>query len=543
MKKYLLLFGLCSLFALFAMGCKAEDDNEETDSLTGVSISGKNRIAPSAKVTLTAVPVKTGNLEIAYEWSITEENSAISIEPSGATAKLSATADAVLDSVVKVKVTATWGSVTVSSEEKTVAVSDADMIKASDTPVGFAASGYTPITSNVTTVSSRAELISAVSNGGLIYINGMIDMTDGDYGTMLPTSEGGTTAGLDSFVNAKASAYSTYTAFKTAYAVACSKTTNDKSSSSSSQSGESTLRTTLWTLNKAYQGIVCLNLKSNTTIVGLTENSGIKGGSIQISGKSNVTLRNLIIQDAYDPFPHHEKNDGFNAELDGICIQGTTSNIWIDHCTIKDTMHCSTVTTSDGSEKWQTYDGLCDIKGSAASVTVSYCRLEGHDKTMLIGSDDTESVTGTRQVTLHHNYFLNCGQRLPMVRITNVHIYNNLYDTDSNKYYDQQYAIGVRSEAQIVAENNYFGRGIKYAFNGSSKTKEVGNSKENKVSATLLYKAGNSVKCTELGNSSYYTVVTSKPFTPSYDYDLDEASELPDLLADNAGAGVLTVVQ
>ena len=98
-------------------------------------------------------------------------------------------------------------------------------------------------------------------------------------------------------------------------------------------------------------------------IIGLGTNSGLKGGSINISGVSNVAVRNLTIQDAYDPFPHHEKDDGFNAQLDCIVIQGTTSNIWIDHCTLKDTMYYKKVAISGGSEKWQTYDGLCDIKG------------------------------------------------------------------------------------------------------------------------------------------------------------------------------------
>lgn len=408
----------------------------------------------------------------------------------------------------------------------------AKKINLSDAPVGYAS--VTAQTGTGTTVTTRAELLNAISKGGLIYVSGMIDMSEG----CLPSVAGGSTTALDEFVKTKDSAFSSYNDFYTKYTGACTETTNDKSSSSTTQSGESLYRKNLWTLNKAYQKIVCLELNDNTAIIGNDSSSGIKGGSIQINGKKNIIIRNLTIEDAYDPFPHHEKNDGFNAELDGICIQGNTENIWIDHCTLKDTMHCkitNVVNSKTGHDKWQTYDGLCDIKGNAKSVTVSYCRFVNHDKTMLIGSDDTENVTVTRQVTLHHNYFLNCGQRLPMVRITNVHVFNNFYDTDSDKYYDQQYAIGVRAKALIVAENNYFGNGISKAFNGSSNTEEVGDSKINMVSDTKLYEAGNTNG--KNSNSSYYTAVTEKPFTPSYTYTAESASDAKTSVLANAGAG------
>lgn len=424
------------------------------------------------------------------------------------------------------------GNGKVEEKEKQGGNESSRTIKLSDAPVGYAS--VTAQTGTGTTVTTRAELLSAISKGGLIYIKGMIDMSDG----MLPDEAGGSTTKLDEFVKTKDSTFSSYNDFYTKYTGACTETTNDKSSSSTTQSGESLYRKNLWTLNKAYQKIVCLELNDNTAIIGNDSSSGIKGGSIQINGKKNIIIRNLTIEDAYDPFPHHEKNDGFNAELDGICIQGNTENIWIDHCTLKDTMHCkitNVVNSKTGHDKWQTYDGLCDIKGNAKSVTVSYCRFVNHDKTMLIGSDDTENVTVTRQVTLHHNYFLNCGQRLPMVRITNVHVFNNFYDTDSDKYYDQQYAIGVRAKALIVAENNYFGNGISKAFNGSSNTEEVGDSKTNMVSDTKLYEAGNTNG--KNSNSSYYTAVTEKPFTPSYTYTAESASDAKTSVLANAGAG------
>ena len=344
----------------------------------------------------------------------------------------------------------------------------------------------------------------------------MIDMSDG----YIPTTAGGTTSKLDALVKSNTSSkYTSYTTFRDAYAKGCSTSTDDKSSSSPSSS----LGKYLWACNEAYGKLIKLNVASNTQIIGLTSNSGIKGGMINISSVSNVAIRNMIIQDAYDPFPHHEKNDGYNAQWDCAVIQGTSSNIWFDHCTFQDTMHCTTVKTGGStSEKWQNYDGLLDMKSSVKNIVVSYCKFYDHDKTMLIGSSDSDGSNSTRTVTLHHNYFLNCGQRLPMVRNTRLHLFNNYFDA-SGAYYTQQYAVGVRKNALIVAENNTFGSGIQYSFKDSYGT---------------LYASGNS-DSSKKGCSS--STSSSKPFTPSYSYSLESASASKSNVVNYAGAGKLSV--
>lgn len=415
------------------------------------------------------------------------------------------------------------------------------VISKNDTPTGFATIDVSKMTKTVT-VSSKADFKNYVEKGGyIVYVQGTIDLSEG----MLPSEAGGSTSALDEFVKSTDSTFTSYADFVEKYAGECSSTTDDKSSSSPS----STYGKNMWALNSAYGNKVVVKPKSNTMIIGLGSDAVIKGGSLNISGVSNVALRNLTIQDAYDPFPHHEKNDGFNAQLDCIVVQGTTSNIWIDHCTLKDTMKYKTVSINGGSEKWQTYDGLCDIKGSAASVVVSYCKITAHDKTMLIGSSDTESFSGTRNVTLHHNYFFNCGQRLPFVRMTNVHVYNNYYHYDNtvklddgSDNYSQSAAIQVRSEAKIYAEKNNFSSGIQYAYKGDSATASVGG--VNKVADTQIYESGNVINAKNKDSSSnYFTYVTSAPFTPSYTYTTDAAADLPTLIPANAGAGVWSVEQ
>ena len=383
-------------------------------------------------------------------------------------------------------------------------------IKLSDLPVGFA--GVTAQTGTGTTVSTREELLKAVSKGGLIYVSGTIDMSGG----MLPSEAGGSTSALDAFVAEKSKGkFADYADFKKKYAENCSSSTNDKSSSSP----ESSLGSEMWNLNRKYGDVIKLKIKSNTTIIGL-ENAVIKGGTIQISGVSNVIIRNITIQDGYDPFPHHEKNDGFNAQWDNIAVADSAKNIWIDRCTLEDTMKYSSVETSSGSEKWQTYDGLCDITKSAKNVTVSYCVFKNHDKTMLIGSSSSDVSGGN--ITIHHNRFLNCGQRLPMTAYPNMHIFNNSYERDSNAFYKQQACIAARyAKYTIIAENNYFGNGVTKCITASTsasgKCYEDGN----------VYESGRCALSTQ----------DEKPFEVSYAYTLDKASKIKDIVAENAGAG------
>jgi pectate lyase len=158
------------------------------------------------------------------------------------------------------------------------------------------------------------------------------------------------------------------------------------------------------------------------------------------------------------------------------------------------------------------------MKGSIYNITVSWCRFQDHDKTMLIGSSDSDGSNSTRTISLHHNYFYNCGQRLPMVRNAKLHMFNNYYHASSPTY-TQQYAVGVRKNALIIAENNIFTSGIKYSFKDSYGT---------------LYSSGNSDSSSSGCNS---TTTSSKPFTVSYSYSLDSTSTATSNVTSYAGSG------
>ena len=460
---------------------------------------------------------------------------------SAGSATITATVDGVTSSAYTV--TAVDAEDVVISDGSTITDSDTTSrsgtltITKGEIPTGYAGVGYSAPSYTTVTVTTAADLVNYAKKGGyFIIVDGMIDMTTRYNGnTMLPSVGGGTTTALDAFVNEKSGgAYSTYLKWQAAYAASCSLTTEDGESGS----GNSDLFSMLWILNNAYKNIIQLNVADNTAIVGKDADSGIRGAAISISGVSNVVLRNLNLADACDPFPHHEvkddgvTSDGYNAQHDCICIQGESSYIWIDHCTLEDTYTLAHVKTGGTStEKWQTYDGLLDIKGTGANITVSYCKFKNHDKTSLIGSSDSEGKASTRLVTYHHNYFYNCGQRLPMVRNTTMHLYNNYYAYSSGPY-SQQYAVGVRKGSVIYAEGNYFDSDIKYAFSDSGSSSSSG----------TLYSSGNTNNASSgqsLSNSVGSTLFSAGPV--AYTYTAESASTVKANLPNEAGSGSVTI--
>ncbi|SJZ97363.1 Pectate lyase [Treponema berlinense] len=521
------------------------------NKVTSVSVSAeKSSIACDGSTTLTATPVYSGNPEITYTWTISSGSEYAELsESTTGTATLTAKNTTTAEQTVKVKVSASDGTNSVESTcEVTVgaaaAVETGNVIKASDTPLGFAGVNYAmPTFTNVVTVKTRNELMKAINNeNSLIYIDGMIDMSDEGNGSKLP-AEGASNIAvssvMDSWIASKTSnAYKTYAAWVEAYAAVCEKSTDDKEVGNS---GNSSLCKMVWTLNNAWKSVIQLKLNSNTTIIGLGNNSGIRGGTISINGIKNVVIRNLTLVDAIDMFPHHEvkskgESDGFNAQFDCITIQGSnTANIWIDHCTMKDTLVMQHV-QSGTKEKWQNYDGLCDIKGDGKGITVSNCHMYHHDKTMLVGSDDNEGDNTVRKLSIINNHFDTCVQRLPMARNSQFHVLNNWYTFGKTQSVGDgktkgDYCIGARKGALIYSEANYFDSNMQYSIRGNEKT----------ASMAKVYDTGSVDKNTK--KTDEYTAVDSAPFTVPYSYEPMTAENAKTYVAANAGAGVWTVVK
>lgn len=518
---WLKLFGILFCALIFFASCQTDDDK-----FTGIKISYDSPFAEaesSVKITGTFYnnDKADSTAELSYEiYADTTGGAVLSATTALSGQSVTVTLGSVKGAFVGIKVFAKNYKSTVG-----IGTNGNAQISLDDIPIGWALYNEEPEGffsslggSTKVKVNNRENFIKYVNQGGcVVYVDGMIDMTDTGSGTMLPdvgSDYNSTPSALDSFVNTKTSGvYTTYSAWKTAYGKACNSATDDKSG----KTAQSELYGTMSALNSAYGNIIKVRVGSNTTIIGLNKNSGIRGGSLQVYNASNVVIRNLLLQDACDPFTHHEANDGFNAQFDCIAIQGS-QNIWIDHCTLEDTMKLIYVS----GEKWQVYDGLCDITNTDFYVTISNCQFKNHDKVMLIGNSSSD-VKGSG-VTICNNYFYGCGQRLPLTAFSKIHIYNNYYNGTGGFYSNSVCISGRYTEYTIIAENNFF-NGVSTAFgsNGSG-------------SNGLCYASGNSTNSGTLGLTSEI------PFEVPYAYALRTYSEAKDFVEQYSGAGVLTVI-
>ena len=180
--------------------------------------------------------------------------------------------------------------------------------------------------------------------GYVIYVDGLIDLSEGKI------PQNGKSEGLDKFISKIGGGeFSSYTQFMQAYGASCHAFLDG--------SQDSKLAALRKNLANEWEKLIVVPVASNTTIIGLGENSGIKGGSFLLQNVQNIAIRNMKIEDAFDPFPDIEKNNGFNAQYDGVSIE-SSKNIRVDHCHFKDTVELSHVHLAGGElTKWQTYDG------------------------------------------------------------------------------------------------------------------------------------------------------------------------------------------
>ncbi len=179
-------------------------------------------------------------------------------------------------------------------------------------------------------------------------------------------------------------------------------------------------------------------ITSNKTIDGrgsnviLTGRGGLLVGNNRpgnpIGGVENVIITDVTIRD----MERKDKNKcyGFGDAISIIMSR----KVWIHHVALSN--YC---------------DGLIDMAIGSKEITVSWSRLENHNKAMLISSSENdEELDRNTTVTLHHNYFLNNVQRQPRVRFAKVDMYNN-YIKDW-----EFYATAYSYKSQVIMENNIY---------------------------------------------------------------------------------------
>jgi len=204
-----------------------------------------------------------------------------------------------------------------------------------------------------------------------------------------------------------------------------------------------------------------IKVPANTTLIGAQAGAGFINGYVQISGVSQVIVRNLKIVAPCDVTPVWDPTDGalgnWNSAFDAISIAGA-DHVWIDHNTVTDApVTDDTLPVENGKTK-QCHDGSLDITNGADYITVSYNVFEKHDKAMLIGSSDSStSDPGRLRITFSNNVFSDITQRAPRVRFGQVHLFNNYHvGSKAATVYAHSYSVGVGKSGQIRSNNNVF---------------------------------------------------------------------------------------
>jgi pectate lyase len=265
---------------------------------------------------------------------------------------------------------------------------------------------------------------------------------------------------------------------------------------------------------------------SNKTIIGCGSGAFFNGVGLFISSKSNIIIRNIkftmiSITNTTDPAVYSPTGDEGLPQIlvnggDCIGIQGSSSNIWIDHCEFY------AIDPAVQPNK-DLYDGLIDIKNASAYFTVSWCYFHDHYKCNLIGSSDTD--TGDRKITFHHNYYRNIGARTPSYRFGTGHVFNSYFlDVPTT-------GVNSRMGACLRVESNYFENTddpILSVDSSSAGYWDLHNS-ANGADNSNMY-----VNCT--GNMP---TVSNCAFTPPYTYTsfLDAAADVKTIVLANAGVG------
>jgi pectate lyase len=287
---------------------------------------------------------------------------------------------------------------------------------------------------------------------------------------------------------------------------------------------------------------IVFKVPANTTVVGVPgTKAGITGGMLQIQNVNNVIVRNLAFSGTEDCFPQWDPTDGstgnWNSNYDSVTLRGAT-HVWADHNSFTDAPHLDSANPKYFGREYQIHDGALDITKSSDLVTVSRNQFTNHDKTMLIGSSDSEPG-GKLRVSIHHNVWKGIVQRAPLSRVGQIHIYNNYYDVTALNGYALQYSINSRAKAQVVAADNYWKVPstvkVSKLLSGDGTGAIAGTGNEVNGTVTNLVAAYNAASSKDLKT----TVNWTPTLTAGLETTASSVKNLPTSLATTTGAGVL----
>jgi pectate lyase len=164
---------------------------------------------------------------------------------------------------------------------------------------------------------------------------------------------------------------------------------------------------------------------------------------------TSFEVRNLIFINTPEDAIGMEGTQGIlNSDGSVSGASSTSSDILgsVERCWIHDNeFYCPSISSPAESDKSEG-DGSVDFK-RGQYFTCSYNYFEGCHKTNLVGSSDSSLQFN---LTYHHNYWKNCGARGPLARNANIHMYNNIFEGQTD------YAMNPRATSYIFSEYNSF---------------------------------------------------------------------------------------
>ncbi len=241
-----------------------------------------------------------------------------------------------------------------------------------------------------------------------------------------------------------------------------------------------------------------LAVGSNKTIIGMRAGTQLRA-AIRINNSTNVILRNIVV-----------RGPGSNSDQawDNLNIEGSSKNIWIDHC-----------------EFWDGQDGNADVVKGADNVTFTWNIFGyeidgGHNFSNLVASSDDEPESaGKLDITLMFNWFRGVAQRQPRCRYGDIHVVNNLFTRDGMQ---SDYGISAGKDCRVLTENNHF-----FEINTPIYTSHASGSAANELRGENIFEGTS-------GNTTGYGTA----FTPPYEYEsfMVPSSQVKDLVQARAGA-------
>ncbi len=184
----------------------------------------------------------------------------------------------------------------------------------------------------------------------------------------------------------------------------------------------------------SFINVIEVQAASNVTIEGVGSDAEFFQFGVGFEECQSIEVKNLT----FTNYPE----DALNFMVDSDKGVEAFGNYWVHNNTFNAGYNAWDIT---GERDKYAGDGTIDM-AFVHNVSISYNFFNGCRKTMLVGNADSSRCMN---ISIHHNYFYKVGSRIPLVRNTNVHSFNNYFDGCST-------CASVRVSSYLFSEANYY---------------------------------------------------------------------------------------